>query len=138
MKATTFIVLVLLSFSGNAVAGNNRSFCKKFYPGANLSYCTYQQEAAMNRMISGIYDDFVTRSCLEKGRRVDRVATYTDYIVADECAMIEQRRLDEEEALRASAARDRAAAELYKEKAKAEREDRMKIYFIRNKERASQ
>lgn len=130
MNVILFIIFTIFVFPGTAIAENHRSFCLRYYPGVNLSDCIYYQEAAANRMRSNIYDNFVVRTCLDQGKRVDRIASYTDYVFADECAKTEQRRLDEQEAIRASAARDRAAAELYYEKTRTEREYKRKLYII--------
>ena len=118
MKFTTLFILttLFLVFPLTSQAADHRGFCKKFYPGIRLEDCIYSQEAAMKRLNSGIYDKFVVESCRDTAKRVDRLAYYTNFVAADVCAKDEQRRLDEQEQLRAEAARDRAAARYLDEK----------------------
>lgn len=119
MTSRIFLPLAALLFVAPtpSFAADHRGFCKKFYPGTRLEDCIYKQEAAMKRLNSGVYDKFVVETCKDTAKRVDRVAYYTDFIEADFCAKNEQRRLDEQEQLRAEAARDRAAARYYNEAA---------------------
>ena len=115
------ILMVLVSVATAAYGADNRGLCEKYYHNYTLDSCVTWQEAAEKRIESGVYSKNVVESCIQTAKRVDRIAVYYDFVAADTCAKKEQRRLDEQEALRAEAARDRAAADYLQEKTERER-----------------
>ena len=74
----------------------------------------------------------MTNTCKQQNKILDRKAVYYNYVGANSCAKSEQKRIDQEEEMRASAARDRAAGNYLNEAAKTERIYRNKynIHYI--------
>lgn len=97
MKNYMFLAVMIGAFSSFANAADHRSMCKKYFSTSDLGNCIARQEASERRLQNGTYYNYVAASCIERNKLVDRVAVYVNFVGADKCAIIEQRRIEEQE-----------------------------------------
>ncbi len=108
-------------FATSSQATEIRNMCRNFFAQMNINTCMTRQEAARSRMAGDTYYENVVDACTAKHKIKFGVTYYTDFLNAEKCAIKEQRRLDQEEEMRANAARDRAMSRYFDEAAKTER-----------------
>lgn len=127
LACVCFVVFVGIDAANALQPPDYRNYCVKYQPNTNVQSCESKQQAARKRLTSGVYDKSVTGTCADQYGYWDRGTVLTDWVKADQCAKKEQRRVDEEQEMRAAADRDNAAAKYLDGAAETDREYRERV-----------